>query len=141
MEKQARPDSKNQGNGPHRSQTPLWEWITAIVGLLLILGVIVVLVVDAMGEVRPPAFTVRHREPEQVPGGFLVRFEVTNRGGQTASELTIEGTLQGPEGPAETSETTFDFVPGNSRREGGLFFTRDPRRFPLEIRPKGYQEP
>jgi uncharacterized protein (TIGR02588 family) len=41
----------------------------------------------------------------------------------------------------ETSETTFDYVPSRSQREGGLVFTADPRGYALTLQAKGYIEP
>jgi uncharacterized protein (TIGR02588 family) len=35
----------------------------------------------------------------------------------------------------------FDYVPGHSVRQGGLFFTRDPRSGHLSVRARGYSAP
>jgi uncharacterized protein (TIGR02588 family) len=32
-------------------------------------------------------------------------------------------------------------VPAHSYRKGGLFFSQDPRKYPLQLRAKGYTEP
>ena len=34
-----------------------------------------------------------------------------------------------------------DYVPGHSVRQGGLFFTRDPRTGHLSLRARGYSAP
>ena len=62
------------------------------------------------------------------------------RGDEAAAELGVEGTIERGGQPLETSETTFDFVPSGSVREGGLFFTEDPRGA-LTLRSLGYREP
>ena len=41
----------------------------------------------------------------------------------------------------ETSSATIDYVPGHGAAEGGVFFSRDPRRMTLKIRPLGFQTP
>ena len=41
----------------------------------------------------------------------------------------------------ETSDITFDYVPGHAERKGGLFFRQDPRMHKLELRALGYQTP
>ena len=52
--------------------------------------------------------------------------EARNTGGEAAAELGVEGSAQ-IGGTVETSDTTFDFLPPDSVREGGLFFSGDPR--------------
>ena len=34
-----------------------------------------------------------------------------------------------------------DYLPPGSEREGGLFFSRDPRRHEVRLRAKGYVDP
>ena len=55
--------------------------------------------------------------------------------------MLVEGELAGPDGPIETSEATMDYLPPGSEREGGLFFSRDPRRYEVRLRAKGYVDP
>ena len=71
----------------------------------------------------------------------LVEFRAVNEGGEPAAQLVIEGELIGPDGPVETAETTLDYAPPRSHRDGGLFFSRDPRAFELRLRAKGYVKP
>ena len=52
----------------------------------------------------------------------------------------FEGILSGG-GADETSRVVFDYVPGHSVRQGGLFFTRDPRTGHLTLRARGYSAP
>ncbi len=53
--------------------------------------------------------------------------------------MKIVGRLRLAEGE-QTSEVTLDYVPATSHRRGGLFFTEDPRRYPLSIREEGYSQ-
>jgi uncharacterized protein (TIGR02588 family) len=36
---------------------------------------------------------------------------------------------------------TLDYSPPGSEKQAGLFFTRDPRQFQLQVRALGYVEP
>jgi len=40
----------------------------------------------------------------------------------------------------EICETVLDYVPLHSSCKGGLFFSQDPRKSPLQLRAKGYAE-
>ena len=56
--------------------------------------------------------------------------------------MNEEYRIPGPESQEpETAEATFDFLPARSRREGGLYFTNDPRIGALTLRAKGYADP
>ena len=73
--------------------------------------------------------------------GYLVKFRAVNNGGSTVEGLTIEGTLRNGSETVETSDTVLEWVPAHSEREGGLFFTSDPRQHQLQLRAKGYENP
>jgi uncharacterized protein (TIGR02588 family) len=70
-----------------------------------------------------------------------VPFEVRNIGGTAAAALEIEGELREGNRIVETSSTTIDYVPGHSTAEGGLFYSADPNRFTVDVRPLGYRVP
>jgi uncharacterized protein (TIGR02588 family) len=129
-----------QQSQPH---TPtVWEWAAAALGLLLVGGALGFLFYQALtGYEAPPDVRVQVLDVHQVGHGYLVEIRVRNYGNTTAAELTIEGELRQGDEPLETSHSTFDYVPARSQRTGGLFFTRDPRQFRLELGPKGYQKP
>lgn len=93
------------------------------------------------GESSPPEITIETETIVPGEGGYLVRIRVANRGGSVAAQLTVEGALR--EGPAtvEQSAITMDYLPAGSERRGGLFFSRDPRKYDLQIRAKGYRDP
>lgn len=123
--------------------TPALEWAAAGIGLLLLLAMLAIIGLEAArGETdEPPAITVMSGPVAAAPGGYLVEIEATNASGATAAAVEVEGALMAGQAPVETSSLTFDYVPGHSRRRGGLFFAQDPRRHRLELRALGYREP
>lgn len=124
------------------AQTPCWEWICAALGLLLVTATISFLVHQGLTRRDdPPVIVIHPGAVSPTEGGYLVELEVRNDGGTPAAGLVVEGELQAPDQEPETSETEFDYVPHGSTQKGGLFFTKDPRAFPLELRAKGYREP
>jgi uncharacterized protein (TIGR02588 family) len=121
---------------------PLWMWGIALLGLTLVLGSIVFMLYEAAaGDSSPPDVTVRVDSILPTRNGFLVKFRAVNEGGSTAEGLTVEGELRNGTEGVETSNTTIEYVPSHSEREGGLFFTSDPRQFELRLRAKGYEKP
>jgi uncharacterized protein (TIGR02588 family) len=138
-----RPDEEDGDGGA--AETSGWEWLTAALGLVLVLGAVTVLVLHAVrGGDAPPDLVVRVERVVPAGTGYVAEFEVENRGDGTAAAVTVHGEVAAPagaEGAAETSETRLDHVPGRSVRRGGLLFTRDPRTAPLRVRATGYTEP
>jgi len=125
-----------------KQNPPVWEWIIAALGLVLVAGAIGTMFYRAMTEEATPpnlAFTVD--SIETVNRGFLVKFSVANTGNQTAVGLTAEGVLKNGERNEETSTATLSYVPANSRRQGGLFFSANPEEYDLQIRALGYEQP
>jgi uncharacterized protein (TIGR02588 family) len=111
-------------------------------GALLVAAAIAYLVHQALWrDETPPDVRLAVERVLRLQEGYLVEFRATNRGAQAAQELVVEGTLAGPGNVAEMAEMTFDYLPPNSYREGGLFFTGDPRRGELRLRTKGYARP
>ena len=122
---------------------PLLEWIAAGIGLVLTLGIVAVIGREAIGgeASRPPAIEVSARRLVATPSGYLVVIAAVNRSGATAAAVQVEGRLMAGDAAVETSSLILDYVPGHATRQGGLFFTRDPRRHRLDLRALGYQEP
>ena len=121
---------------------PLSERIVAFVGLILVLGSIGFLVYQAITRnSAPPDVTLNINIITTVSNGYLVKFQAMNKGNSTAKGLIVEGQLKDGNEDIETSETTLDYLPSHSEREGGLFFTKDPRQFELQLRALGYEQP
>ena len=125
-----------------RPHVPWLEWVAADVGLLLVLGIFGVIGWQAFnGATVPPAITVKVENVAPVEGGYRVLFRVRNTGGEAAAQVGIEGKVSTAGADVETSQVVLDYVPGHSARQGGLFFTRDPRAGTLAVRATGFTVP
>ena len=136
--------TNERGTTQHDGErTSPWEWVTAALGALLVLGVVGYLVYGAVREPARalPALTVQVDTVATHGAGYVVEFRVRNSATATAAAVVIEGTLETDTGTVETSSTTIDYVPAEAARTGGLFFTKDPRRYRLALRPLGYDRP
>jgi len=121
---------------------PRIEWLVAFVGLSLVLGTAIF--IAYAGYTRgssPPDISIAVEAVVELRQGYVVKIRAENRGDTTAANVTVEGELKSASGIAETSEATFQYLPPKSERRGGLFFTNDPRRYELALKPKGYETP
>jgi uncharacterized protein (TIGR02588 family) len=134
-----------RGDGKRQEKlddAPPWMWGVALLGLALVAGSIAFMLYEAAaGDASPPDVTVRVEDIRPTRNGFLVTFRAVNEGGSTAEGVTVEGELRNGAESVETSDTNVEYVPARSEREGGLFFTSDPRRHELRLRAKGYEKP
>lgn len=142
------PDEERQQEGGDQGEqgklkdAPLWMWSIAFLGLAMVVGSIGFMLYEAIaGERTPPDVIVQVDLIVPTRNGHLVKFRAVNEGGSTAEGVTVEGKLMnGPES-IETSNTTLEYVPSYSMREGGLYFTLDPTQYELRVRAKGYEKP
>lgn len=124
-----------------RTVSRLEAWVAAL-GALLVLAALGFLVVRVFTDAdEPGGVRLTVQRVQRVEGGWLVRFEAHNEGTATLAGLHVQGRLRLGPVPVETSEAELDYVPGRSRRAGGLYFTQDPARHTLELVPRGYQDP
>lgn len=128
-------DPQNQGD----MRNSLLEWAVAGLGLILVVGAVGFMLLRTADSDAPPDVQLHVLGVTASSGGYLVRIEARNTGDEAAAELGVEGTAQ-LGGTRETSGATFDFLPPDSVREGGLFFSQDPRGS-LTLRVLGYREP
>lgn len=142
MKTQSSCDDASDG-ADERLQTSLWEWLVALVGLCLVAATVAYLLYLSVGDAdAPPAVELRVHSVLADRGVYLVRISAFNQGNATAAQLTVSGELTHNRGKKlETSRTTFDYLPAKSRREGGLYFSHDPRAHHLRLRAEGYQNP
>lgn len=116
--------------------------VIAAVGLFLVVVATGTTLYRAMTEeTTPPQIKVSFASSEPSGDGYLVKFRVVNSGNQTAAAVTIEGELKNGTESVETSSATLTYAPANSERRGGLYFSKNPQQFDLQIRATGYEEP
>lgn len=121
---------------------PFWMWVIGVFGLLMVAGSIGFMLYEAVsGDNSPPDIAVEAETIQPIEHGFLVKIKVTNTGGSTAEGLTVEGQLENGNEIAESSNATIKYVPSHSVRHAGLFFTKDPQAYELQLRAKGYEKP
>ena len=119
------------------NNTPVLEWIAAALGALALTSVLAILAYEiSTDEKRPPAFDFATERVEPAGERWYVGFRIRNSGDATASSVKVIGTAA----DGETAEVTLRYVPGGSEREGGLYFSNDPRRG-VEFRVSGYERP
>lgn len=117
------------------------EYLVAALGLALVVATVGFMAFRAFtGDEAPPTVQLRVMSVTPSSGGYLVLIEAHNSGDEAAAELGVEGSIERGGETVETSDTTFDFLPSDSSREGGLFFSQDPRGA-LSLRVVGYREP
>lgn len=142
----AKDKSENQAradDSPNKKQkVSFWEWLIAAVGLILVVGAVGATLYRAVTkELTPPQIKVIYDSSEANGDGYLVKFRVVNRGSQTAAAVTIEGELKNGAESVEISSATLTYAPANSERRGGLYFSKNPQQFDVQIRATGYEEP
>lgn len=123
-------------------RTPLLEWISAAIGLVVVVGTLAFLIYSAATEDdSPPHLTVSSEKIVQTENGWLVKFTLYNDGENNAANVVVEGKILQGEKALETSSITVDYSPSHSKREGGLLFTNNPQNFEFQIRPLGFTKP
>ena len=126
-------------SSPDQAKRSSAEWISLVISLALLAGVVGLVVWVWVREAGSPAqFTVERGETRQANAQFYLFVTIHNDGDLTASEVLLEGTLE-VDGQEETASTTFDFVPGHSEREATLMFSADPAEAELQV--MSYQKP
>lgn len=119
-----------------------WEWLVSAIGLALVLSAIGILARSGLqGRGDPPDIVLSADSVTRTHDGWRVHFTARNRGDMTAAAVTIEGELSRAGLPSELRAAQLDFVPGESKRGGGLLFAGDPRLGTLRLRATGYADP
>lgn len=136
------PPKRKSGRAKPPPRTPVLEWVAAGVGFLTVIAIIGLVGLEALhADTSPPAVAVHQLGVRRTEAGYVVSIRAANIGGSPAAQVRIEGELTAPGATAETAEATFDFIPDHSAREGGLFFSTDPRAGELRLRATGFAEP
>ena len=121
------------------SRTPALEWIAAFCGLTASLGVIAYLIWEALQpHGGPPLLAASVESVAATSGGYVATIKIDNQSRITASAVAVEGAL---DDGSETSDLTFDYVPGMGSRDGSMTFRSDPRAAGLTLSVKGQVAP
>ena len=128
---------RNEENRPS-----VWERVVAGAGLVLVLAVAGYLAYQSFtAGTAPPDVVVDVQQTEINGKDWVVTFKANNKGSETAAAVVIHGELRENDMVVETAQVTLDYVPANSTREGGLFFTKNPANYVLHVRALGYMKP
>lgn len=122
--------------------TPIWEKLVGIVGLVIILLTISSLVNSALRKNGDsPVFVFEVMETTQISNGYLVHVEVTNTGDLTAESIELGAHLKLPEGEDERVSVSVEyFVPGVVQ-EFRFYFSQDPALGELSFYPLSFHIP
>jgi uncharacterized protein (TIGR02588 family) len=116
--------------------------VAGAAGSLVVLAAVGVLLHEALtAPAAPPRITLEVDSIVRVGSGYLVEFHATNGSPTTAAALRVSGELRDASGAVETSDVTLDYVPAQATRAAGIYFSHDPRRYRLDLRPVGYARP
>ena len=133
---------KRGASKSHVSDIPLVEWIVGGIGVLIVVGIVGLLIYDAVsGDKSPPdvKLTVEGIVPQR--NGYLVKLGAANQGGEAAARVGLKVELLKQGQIVETRETQVEYLPGRSARAAGAFFKHDPRIGELRLHACGYEEP
>ena len=122
--------------------TPFLERVIGGIGVVLLVACVAFLVYEGLhGDERPGQVSAIVTDIAPAGDMYVVTFELDNAATQTLSNVSVTARLGDGDRELETAQTTIDYLPGHSRQGGGFYFKNDPRKYELEIRPEGYQEP
>lgn len=121
-------DKKNEESG-------LPEWITFGVGLLIVVGTLLLMTyLHFTSESGPPEIQVSALT-NQVPrraAGYYLPVEVTNTGGETAEDVSVQLTLVPPEGSPESKTFAIRFLSPRETEKSTVIFQTDPTKGTIE---------
>jgi uncharacterized protein (TIGR02588 family) len=120
------------------SEEKSWlEWVVFAISALLILGLVVYLVKDAIQDKqRPPDLRISLGQPVPSAHGYVVPVAVANAGDETAQAVELEISTGGDK--PEHATLTYDFLSSGEEREGWVGFTGKPEGR-LSARVVGYR--
>ncbi len=98
------------------------EIAATIVSALLVLGVLTVLVWDAVHPNRPATFAVNIDSTKVDAHALRAHLTVRNVGDDAAKSVDVHVALVRPETTLAESDLTIDWIPGNSRKQAVAYF-------------------
>jgi uncharacterized protein (TIGR02588 family) len=127
---------------PRESSGPDWvERLATIISGVLVLGVIAVLLWDAVHPDRPPALDVSTGTPTAVGRHWHVPIIVRNSGDVAVQEVNVSVGLEHPDTTVRDVDIRIDWLPGRSQRAIDAVFAVDPARGKLTAEVQSFDEP
>ena len=135
--------AKDKGGQNKEEKKNFLEWAVFVVGLLLVLSVFAYLGYKTFThQPAPPDIEVNYRADPSEAAPFRFAIVVSNKGGETAEEVTVELVQKKQDVTIETAALKLSFVPKDSKREGWLNFHQDPKMADtLFVRVVSYKRP
>ena len=125
-----------------RKPTPVLEWILGLCGsALLIAGLGYLVLQELHQQDTVGAVLIQTNRVGELDEGYVVQFTAHNTGSQTLAGVQISARVYDGTTELESVRASIDHLPGESRRGGGIYLQHDPRRYRLELRAEGFQEP
>lgn len=127
-------------SGQRDSRTPA-EWLTFVVSVAILLGVLGLVVLQIPTEDKPPLPVARIKSfGEERGSSFVVVVEVENRGDATAENIQVSASLETDDTTYE-GDQTIDFLAGEETHELEFLFDEHPASGQLDVRVTGYGIP
>lgn len=118
--------SQNKGQNGHHKKNIL-EYIVFWTSLVLIASLLTYLTYTTIAvESSPPILQIEFQQQPTEVNPYLFRLLIFNQGIETAEEVEVELMLEKDGKIMESSKMKLDFVPGESRREVWMNFSKDP---------------
>jgi uncharacterized protein (TIGR02588 family) len=124
-------------NKPH-----VVEWAVGLASTLLVAAMIGFIFYQAVTQSPlPPRLSIERLPTVAGDSDRHVRFAIHNDANRTAAAVLVHGEATRQDGRSEVAETTFDYVPAQSRATGALIFSIPVTEANLTIRASGYMDP
>lgn len=112
----------------NKEEKNLLEWTVFTVSLLFVLSILGYLGYKTFTHrTTPPEIELTFKPSPSEATPYRYHVEVENTGGSTAEEVKIELVLEKGEEMIEKAELIISFVPQQSKREGWLNFSKNPK--------------
>ena len=130
------------GDGRRRARTPVLAWLASALGLVLVAAMVGFLGwQSATRSEATPTIAARATAVGGSAGSHLVEVTVDNTGPIALARVHVEVALVDEAHVRETGMLAFDYIPGYSRRRGGVFFQLDPAGHRIRIGQITYVRP
>lgn len=135
-------DEDQDEDVPLEKGTSAIEWLAAACGAVVFAAMIGYMTYAGIKEVEgSPEIELVTTDAVRKGEQYLLGFTATNVGQATATSLTVRATLADGEKEVESQEATIDYLPTQSSRSGGFFFSRDPAGLKLTLAATSYLDP